>query len=114
MAPVALLMAQRCPFIITFITGSLILAASGTVYALSMDIWMVILSRILLGVSSGLILPSLHTYLGEMGSAMDDQREKQGKKPRKCLVYIAFSFVLNGGVVVAFGKYMYYGSVTLF
>ena len=107
MAPVALLMAQRCPFIITLITGSLILAASGTVYALSMNLWMVILSRGLIGASSGLILPSLHTYLGEMGSAMDDKRGNQGKKPRKYLLYIAYSFVLNCGFLVGFGECIY-------
>ena len=107
MVPLALLMAHRLPFIITFTMGTLILAISGTVYALAVDVWMVILARGLQGAAGGIVLPSLHTYIGEMGSMMDNKRAKQGKKPRKFILYIAFSFVLNSGFVVAFCKWLY-------
>ena len=50
------------------------------------------------------MIPSVHTYIGEIGSIMDDERKERGKKPLKHVLYIAFSFILNGGFVVAFGK----------
>ena len=73
-------------------------------YALSVDIWMVILSRSILGTAIGLMMPSAHTYIGEMGSVLDHQREDQGKKPRKFVLYIAYSFIINGGHFIAFGE----------
>ena len=102
--PVALWLTQKSPFTIPLLLGLLFLAASGVIYALALDIWMVLIARGLLGVCGGLCLPALHTYMGEMGSVMDNIREKQGKRPRKFTVYIAFSFILNGGYVVAFGE----------
>ena len=80
---------------------------SGLVYALAVNVWMVFISRGLIGACGGLAIPALHTYLGEMGSVMDDIRKKRGKEPRKFSVYIAFSFILNGGFLVAFGEYDY-------
>jgi MFS family permease len=101
-APFALWMAHRCPFTVTLLIGLLFLAVSGALYALAVNVWMVIVARGLMGASGGLSIPALHTYVGEMGSVMDDVREKQGVKPRKFSVYIAFSFIMNGGFVVAF------------
>jgi MFS family permease len=71
-------------------------------YALSKDVWFLIVGRGVMGMGGGLSIPALHTYMGEMGTVMDQVREKQGKKPRKFAVYIAFSFIMNGGCVVAF------------
>ena len=61
------------------------------------------MSRGIMGMGGGLSIPALHTYMGEMGTVMDQVRERQGKKPRKFSVYIAFSFIMNGGFAVAFG-----------
>ena len=60
-----------------------------------------------MGFGGGLSIPALHTYIGEMGSVMDQIREKKGKKPLKFTVYVAFSFIMNGGFVVAFGEYVH-------
>ena len=53
------------------------------------------------GITSTVVV---HTYIGEMGIRMDDVRRKERKTPIKNALYIALSFVLNGGYVVTFCK----------
>ena len=111
-------MTRQCPFVIPLLIGLILTAVSGTIYALTVDIWMLLLGRGVLGFGGGIGVPALHTYLGEMGSVMDQLREEQGKTPRKFSVYIAYSFILNGGFLVAFGEcvcvYALYGVQSLF
>ena len=102
--PLALFLTHRCPFRITLVIGPLISAAGGAVYALAVNVWMIFLGRGMCGLSAGLCVPILHTYIGEMGTVMDDIKKKRGKKPRKFTLYIAHSFIMNGGFLVAFGK----------
>ena len=109
--PLALWMTRRVPFTIPLLVGLSLLVVSGAMYALSKDVWFLIVGRGVMGMGGGLSIPALHTYMGEMGTAMDQVREKQGKKPRKFAVYIAFSFIMNGGCVVAFGEFFCYKRV---
>ena len=102
--PLALLMTHRSPFNVTFLIGLLFMAVGGTMYALAKNVETVWFGRGVIGAAGGLCIPALHTYIGEMGTLMDDIRRKQGKKPRKFTLYIAFSFILNGGFMVSFGK----------
>jgi MFS family permease len=103
--PLALWMTRRVPFTVPLLIGVSLLVVSGTMYALSGDVWVLMISRGVMGMGGGLSIPALHTYMGEMGTVMDQVREKQGKKPRKFAVYIAFSFIMSGGFVIAFGEY---------
>jgi MFS family permease len=102
--PLALWMTRRVPFTVPLLIGVSLLVVSGTMYALSGDVWVLMISRGVMGMGGGLSIPALHTYMGEMGTVMDQVREKQGKKPRKFAVYIAFSFIMSGGFVIAFGE----------
>ena len=63
-------------------------------YALAQSVWVVFLARALMGAGIQFGAATLHTYLGEMGSVMDNIRQTQGKKPRKFILYIMLSFVL--------------------
>lgn len=103
--PFALFLTHRCPFRITLVVGPLISAVGGVIYAVAVNVWMLILGRGICGLSGGLCIPVLHTYIGEMGTVMDDIKKKQGEKPKKFTLYIAHSFIMNGGFVVAFGKF---------
>ena len=55
------------------------------------------------GVAASLCPAVLHTYMGVMGTKMDNLRTKEQKKTRKFLVYIAFSLIFNGSVLVTYG-----------
>lgn len=107
--PFALFLTHRCPFRVTLLVGPLIAAVGGILYALAVNVRMVFLGRGLCGLSGGLSIPALHTYIGEMGTLMDDIRKKQGKKPRKFTLYIAHSLIMNIGFIFAFGKSRGYG-----
>ena len=79
-------------------------ALGGATYALANSVWIAFVGRGLIGSGVSFGASALHTYLGEMGTVMDDIREKQGKRPRKFLLYIALSFTINGGIVIPTGK----------
>ena len=102
--PFAALMAHRSPYTITILISLLLMALGGILYALAVNLWMVFIGRGLLGAAGGICIPTLHTYIGEIGSVMDDLRKKQGKKSRKFTLYVAFSFIMNGGFIVSFGE----------
>ena len=97
-------MTQNAPYTIPFLMGSLSLVAAGTIHALATSTQMYFISRAFIGMGGGPGVSAVHTYIGETGSAMDKVRESQGKKPRKCFIYVIFSFILNGGYIVGFGK----------
>ena len=78
-------------------------ALGGGVYALAHNVWVAFVGQGLMGASVAFGASTAHTYIGEMGTVMDNIRKKQGKKPRKYLLYIAFSFILNGGFVLPYG-----------
>ena len=73
-------------------------------YALARSVWMAFIGFGLFGTAVAFSAVTIHTYMGEMGTIMDDIRKKQGKKERKHLIYVVFSFVLNGGYLFPLGK----------
>ena len=103
--PFAALMAHRSPFSVTIFFSFILMAVGGVIYAIAVNVWMIFIGRALFGAAGGICIPTIHTYIGEMGIVMDNLRKKQGKKPRKDALYIAFSFMMNGGFFVAFGEW---------
>ena len=73
--------------------------------------WIAFVGRGLIGSGVAFGASTLHTYLGEMGTVMDDIREKQGKNPRKHVLYIALSFTINGGTVIPTSELCMYQSL---
>ncbi|CAI8058537.1 hypothetical protein GBAR_LOCUS31827 [Geodia barretti] len=71
-------------------------------YALAEHVWVAFLGRGLMGAGVQFGAATIHTYIGEMGTMMDDIRQKLERKPRKLILYIIYSFVLNGGFVVPY------------
>ena len=72
-------------------------------YALANKVWVAFVGRALMGAGIAFGAATIHTYMGEMGTMMDNIREKNRKKPRKFMLYIAFSFLLNGGFTLPYG-----------
>ena len=79
---------------------------SGVIYGLANAVWMVIVSRSLMGVCSAFVEILVLGYIGEMGAHMDAIKERQGKPPKKYILYVAYSFAYNIAFVLAFGTYM--------
>ena len=103
--PLAGAMLHFLPFTVTIFTFLVIFVVGGVIYGLSQAVWIVFVGFGLIGAGASLGSATVHTYIGEMGTVMDNIRKKQGKKPRKFLLYIAYSFMLNGGFVIPFGKF---------
>ena len=74
-------------------------------YGLAEKIWIVFLGLSLWGAGIAFGSAIVHTYIGEMGEQMDKIRKEQCKRPRKFILYIAYSFVLNGGHFFSHGEY---------
>lgn len=102
MAPLAGTLLHRLPYTVSIIGFSLLYVTGGIVYASVESVWMACIGYGLIGAGASLCSITVHTYLGEMGDVMDEIRKKQGKKPRKFLLYIAYSFVLTGGFILPF------------
>ena len=97
-------MAEKLPYIISLIFGCLLFALGGAIYALSTEGWMLVLGYAMMGCGVG-VTATIHTYIGEMGSKLDDLRRKRKKKPIKYIFYIMYSFFSNGGFFVVFCKF---------
>ena len=111
--PLTVASLHRLPFSFVLYIFTGLAALGGAMYALANSVWIAFAARGLMGAGVSFGASAIHAYLGEMGTVMDDIREKQGKRPRKFLLYIAFSFTLNGGMVVPTGElrsvcYQYY------
>ena len=103
-APVAGMLLHRLPFTITIISFSILLVTGGMVYALARSVWMAFVGYGLTGAGVSFGTITIHTYMGEMGDIMDEIRKKQGKKPRKFLLYNIYSFTLTGAFMFPFCK----------
>ena len=68
------------------------------------SVWMAFVGYGLSGAGGALCTITIHTYMGEMGDVMDEIRKKQGKKPRKFLLYNIYSFTLTGAFIFPFCK----------
>ena len=95
--------AYRLPFSFLLFAFVALAGVGGGMYALAQHVWVAFLGRGLMGAGIQFGASTIHTYIGEMGTMMDDLRQKLGRKPRKFMLYIVYSFVLNGGFVVPFG-----------
>ena len=104
-SPVAGLTTERYSHVFSLFSGLILFIGGGLFYARATEVWMVIVARFVLGVGIGFGAVVVHSYLGEMGSKLDEIRAKQSKKPIKHIFYIIFVFVLNGSFVFSFGKY---------
>jgi len=99
--PVIGYMAQNLPYSVSQLVAALMFAVGGAIYALASAGWVVMLGNFVLGcgISCAVLV---HTYIGEMGTKMDRMRSKKRKRPLKFVLYIVFSFILNGGYLVTF------------
>ena len=102
--PIAGLIADRLQYTVLVLLFIFVFFVGGALYAVAENIWIVFLGRGLMGGAASFCAAVVHMYIGEMGTIMDEVREKQGKRPMKFAVYIAYSFILNGGFAVPYGK----------
>jgi MFS family permease len=100
-APLAGALLHRLPFSVTIVSFLTVFIVGGIVYALAESVWMAF-PGFGLGAGASLCSITVHTYIGEMGDVLDEIRKKQGKGPRKFVLYIAYSFMLNGGFILPF------------
>lgn len=103
-APLSGALLHRLPFSVSIAAFTAVYITGGVVYSMAWSLWMAFAGFGLFGMGSSLCSIMVHTYLGEMGTLMDDIRKKRGKKPRKYVLYIAFSFVVNGGFLFPLSK----------
>ena len=104
--PLTVIIVHRLPFCFLLYTYLCLAAVGGVMYALAESVWIAFAGRALMGAGISVGAASIHTYIGEMGTMMDNIRENQGKKPRKFLLYIAHSFALNGGIALPYSKHL--------
>ena len=86
--PLVMAIMDRLPYTVLIQIMMLLNALSGVVYATATDVWMVILARCLMGSATMLFSSVVFTYIGEMGTIMDQVRQKKGKPQRKNLLYL--------------------------
>ena len=105
LAPTPLIgyLVDKLPYTSFLLIANVFNITGGVLYALAEEGWMVILARLLFGMSASFKVVML-AYIGEMGARIDKLQENEGKKPVKYIFYIILSFVLNGTYVVAFGR----------
>jgi len=99
------IMVEKLPYIFTPIVASVIYIIGGIVYALATGGWMVIAGRFLSGfaVTMGAVLQT--SYIGEMGTRVDEFRKKRKKgRQLRTTLYIMYAFVVNFGYIITFGK----------
>ena len=103
--PIAGLIADRLQYTGLILLVLFIFFVGGALYAVAENVWIVFLGRGLMGGAASFCGTVVHMYMGEMGTIMDEVRVKQGKRPMKFAVYIAISFMLNGGYILPYGQY---------
>ena len=64
-------------------------------YALADNVCMAFVGLGLIGPSASFIAGTVHTYIGEMGTVMDDIRKKQGKKLRKIVLHAYAAYLMS-------------------
>ena len=104
-------MAEKLPYTLTLVLPSVLIAIGGALYGLAVEGWMVILARLFFGFGAAFKVVG-HAYIGEFGTLLDNYRRKRGKRPVKYVLYFALSFVITGGFVVAFGKFIIIINIT--
>ena len=101
-------MVEKLPYIFTPVVASVLYVAGGIVYALATEGWMVIAGRFLSGFACTMGAVLQTSYIGEMGTRVDEFRKKRkkGRQLRNTL-YIMYAFVVNGGFLITYGKLAY-------
>ena len=112
-SPLAAALLHRLPYSVSITSFTIIYIIGGVVYGLATTVWTAFLGFGLFGMGSALCATTVHTYMGEVGILMDERRKKQGKKPRKFVLYIIFSFILNGGFLIVYSKFNMYYSIII-
>ena len=97
-------MSHHLPFSVTIIFSLSLYILGGIVYGLAEEMWIVFLGLSLWGAGIAFGSTIVLTYIGEMGERMDKIRRKLLKTPRKLILYIAYSFALNGGFFISYGE----------
>ena len=108
-APFAGFMVVKLPYIFTPIVASVLYITGGVVYALATGGWMVKAGRFLSGFACTMGAVLQTSYIGEMGTRVDEFRKKRkkGRQLRNTL-YIMYAFVVNFGFVITYGKLVSY------
>jgi MFS family permease len=102
LTPIAAIMSHLLPFSLTILLSLSLYIIGGIVYGLADVVWMVFLGLGLWGAGTAFCSVIIHTYMGEMGTKMDEIRMQQHKRPRKLIVYVAYAFLLNGGYFLSY------------
>ena len=98
--------AEKLPYTFSVLFTAALYAVGGVFYGQATSVWMVVVGRGLMGVGAAFADVTTNSYIGEMGTKMDEIRERQGKKPRKYALYVAYSFVMNGTFIMTFGVWI--------
>ena len=105
-ASLAAFLTQCFPYIISPLVASLLYMLGGVLYALAVQGWMVIVGRFLSGFACTILTVLIMSYIGEIGTKVDEVRKKRGKKYLiKDTLYVSYSFLLNIGSLLTYGEY---------
>ena len=104
LTPITAITSHHLPFSVTILFSLSFYILGGMVYGLADKIWIVFLALSLRGAGTAFGSAVVHTYIGEMGTQIDEIRKEQCKRPRKFILYIAYSFFLNGGFFFSYGE----------
>ena len=108
-APFAAILIQSFPYIISPLVASLLYTIGGVIYALADQGWMVIVGRFVSGFACTISAVLQTSYIGEMGTKVDQVRKRRGKKYLiKDILYIAYSFLINIGYFLTYGEILLY------
>ena len=101
--PLAIPLVHRLPFTILMYIALFTEAVGGATYALAGSILTAFIGRGLMGAGVQFCVSVVHSYIGEMGTVMDDIRKMEGKKQLKFTLFIVLSFIMNGGLLLPYG-----------
>ena len=105
--PIAGIMAEKVPYTIMILFTCILYTVGGLFYGQANKVWMVIVGRSLMGSAAAFADVTTSSYIGEMGTRMDEIRERKGKRPLKYSLYIAYSFTMNWTFIGIFGMFLY-------
>ena len=103
-------MTKYIPYRYTILLTALTLAVGLLLYALTVQGWMVLVARLLIGVHTGFDLVLVSTYLGETAMEVTAKREAAGGKREhsgatlKDRLFVWYSLVTNGSYLVGLGE----------
>jgi hypothetical protein len=101
--PLPMLMMDSLPFTLLMLLTFSLFTVAGVVYGCATHIWMVFVARGLMGAAALFASSIIYTYTGEIGSIMDMERLKMGKKPIKGSLYLAITFTTHGYHIILLG-----------